>query len=293
MSPTDSAEGMVAASDQQPVHPALDAPNVSETLLSSVAHLKGFTDEAISSAINAPKGTIGAYFAGRKVGYREDMRTTLAAVLGVDLAAGRLKSDCVHVFRLDKLPFFTSRKRFDLYLQSIGYLLRGSRAAKLTFSSLDFGPRLANGVRGIYVAQNKQTRAILVGGWCAGFHATLATSKIEGIKWANKGARTNSVVDVCDPMLATRICNGDITVTEFDEIFRGAEATTWSDVEMSARVNLVSRDEIVNWIETVGNRRAMERLIAAKTQETAADRWVRESDTDTSAMTQLRMAAGK
>lgn len=277
--------------ENRTVHPALDISDVSETLLCAVARLKGITDEAISSAINVPKGTISGYFGGRNVGIREEMRDALAGFLGIDMTVGRLTADRVHVFALDRVPTFSSRSQFQLYMQSLGFLLRGSKAASLHFTSMAITARLASRLRGVHAVQNSHSRAIFLGGYCAGFRAKFNADDIEGCTWAG-GSRSKSRVKVMDATLAKRIANGDMTVIEFDEIFRGAEATSWLDVEMSARVNLVTKDEIVEWIETIGARRAMEQQLAAVAQETAAERWLSKASEPTVMARLARVANG-
>lgn len=262
------------ATPEADVHEALRIDGVCEALLCAVARLKGFSDETISSALNVPKGTLGAFFAARNVGYRDDIRAALAKYLGINLSTGRLVGDQVHVFLLGKLPSTTSRKDFLLYMQSMGFLLRGGKAARLSFPALPAHRRVGPAMSGVHIVQNAESRALFIGGSTLTFRARFDASAIEGCDWA-AGTEAKSEVPVAQRLLAIRVLSGDLTPIEFDEIFRGAEATTWADVEMSARVNSVTKDEIVQWIETVGARKAIERERAqARTgTTTATERW--------------------
>lgn len=242
-------------------HPALDAVDFGAKILNSVALLKGLTNSEIANAVNVPKNTIDAYLAGRKVGFREDIRKNIAGFLGVDLATCRLSSDRVHIFALNKLPFATKKECFDKHMRHISYLLRDSKAAKLEFPHLSRMERNAARLRGAHVMQNASSRAIFIGGWCLGFHATLDMESFKDCKWAS-GKVGTSLVQVLERSLSLRIADGDVTAMEFDEIFRGADAISWADIEMSARINQVSRDEIHEWIETIGQRRAMEAALS-------------------------------
>jgi hypothetical protein len=47
-----------------------------------------------------------------------------------------------------------------------------------------------------------------------------------------------------------------MTPIEFDEIFQGKHALAWVDVEQTARVHQVTKQEIILWIESVGVNRA-------------------------------------
>lgn len=243
-------------------HPALDAVDCGGKILSSVAILKGVTTGAISEAVNVPKNTIDAYFAGRKVGFREDIRKNIAGYLGVDLMTCRLSSDRVHIFALNKLPFGISKEMFDKHMRHVSFLLRDGKAAKLEMPLLGRMERNGARMRGAHVMQNSHSRAIFLGGWCIGFRAVLDLESFKGCKWAS-GKMDTSVVKVAERTLSLRIADGDVTPMEFDEIFRSPDAASWADIEMSARVNQVSRQEILEWIETVGQRRALESAVAA------------------------------
>lgn len=238
-------------------HPALNAVDFGGKILSSVALLKGMPNGAIANAVNVPKNTIDAYFSGRKIGFREDIRKNIAGYLGIDVSSCRLTSDRVHIFALNKLPFATSKESFDKHMRHISFLLRDGKAAKLDLPLLSRMERSAARMRGVHVMQNSSSRAIFLGGWCMGFHATLDLESFKDCKWAS-GKINTSVVKVLERTLSLRIADADVTPMEFDEIFRGAEATNWADIEMAARINQVSRDEILEWIETVGQRRSME-----------------------------------
>lgn len=238
-------------------HPALDAVDFGAKILQSVALLKGLTNSEIANAVNVPKNTIDAYLAGRKVGFREDIRKNIAGFLGIDLATCRLSSDRVHIFALNKLPFATKKECFDKHMRHISFLLRDGKAAKLEFPHLSRMERNAARLRGAHVMQNASSRAIFIGGWCLGFHATLDLESFKDCKWAS-GKVSTSLVQVVERSLSLRIADGDVTALEFDEIFRGPDAISWADIEMSARINQVSREEIHEWIETIGQRRAME-----------------------------------
>lgn len=242
-----------------------------ETLLCAVARLKGIGDDAIANAINVPLSSVSAYFSGRNVGFREDVRQQLAAFLGVDLVTSRLSDDRVHIFDLSRLPVLMGRDHFDSLMGAMGILLREARAAIVEISGRG-GIRSVSGQR-VRVVQNKHSRAVFLSGRCAGFRAEFDPVRLTQCQWAGAD-KSKSVIKVSDHILAGRILCGDLTISEFDQIFRGPGATSWADVEMAARVNGVICEEIVEWIETVGSARALQRL---RTQETPAERWGRVS----------------
>lgn len=242
-----------------------------ENLLCAVARLKGIGDDAISNAINVPLSSVAAFFSGRNVGFREDVRQQLAAFLGVDLSTNRLSDDRVHIFDLSRLPVMMGRERFATHMDTMGILLREARAAIVEIAGR--GGLSSVGGQRVRVVQNKHSRAVFLSGRCAGFRAEFDPARHPQCQWAGSD-KGKSVIKVSDPVLAGRILCGDLTISEFDQIFRGPGATSWADVEMAARVNGVICEEIVEWIETVGSARAIQRL---RTQETPAERWGRET----------------
>ena len=67
--------------------------------------------------------------------------------------------------------------------------------------------------------------------------------------WLTKNKKT-SVVKVYQPDLVDRVLKADITPVEFDELFDGKKATTWSDIQNMARISNVSKKEIIAWLES-------------------------------------------
>lgn len=290
---------MKRSAQQSNLHSELEVDSPAElnedatgALLCAVAKLKGISDEAISIAINVPQGTTQAYFEGRNVGYRDDIRQALAKYLGVDLATHRLSSQQVHVFMLNKISLKTTRKQFNIYMHAVGRLLRVSKSATLEFPCLGLAERFSLRVRGVHVVQSKNTRAIFLGGQCLTFRARFSPAFVESCIWAG-GTKENSIFSVAQLTLGQRIVKNDITTAEFDEIFRGSKATTWRDVDMSARVNGVTKDEVVEWIETIGARRALEATKScAITLDVTAERWNRIQGSEPTGIQRARAASG-
>lgn len=259
----------------------------SATLMSAVATLKGISDEAIAAAINVPVGSVSAWLSGRNVGYREDMLALLGAFLGVNLQTARLSSDRVHIFDMSKLPLTASRDRIEICFMAIGHLMRGAK-----FASIRMGSKAGGAKSKVRVGQNHDSRAVFIAGKCLTFKAQFDPAEHgSDCQWA-AGDATNSTVSISDPVMIRRVQTGDLTIGEFDQLFRAPSSTTLADVEMAARVNGLTHEEIINWIETVGAARAQQRL---RTQQPAvyARDWGVASDQrgDGGNVSQLPLAA--
>lgn len=273
-----------AVVSQQPAH--VKAGFANATLMSAVATLKGISDDAIAAAINVPVGSVSAWLSGRNVGYREDMLALLGSFLGVDLESSRLSQDRVHIFDLSKLPLTSSKERIDVSLQVVGYLLRDAKFAGIRLGS---GSRITgNKSPKVRVGQNNNSRAVFIGGSCLTFKPQFDPA-VHGsaCQWAAADA-AKSVVTVTDPVMIRRVENGDLTISEFDQLFRGPSSTTLDDVEMAARVNGLTNEEIVEWIETIGAARAQHRLRTQQLPVMARD-W--SAAADATNVSQLPLAA--
>lgn len=284
MPETTPATSNEAVESHQPAH--VKAGFANATLMSAVATLKGISDDAIAAAINVPVGSVSAWLSGRNVGYREDMLALLGTFLGVDLETGRLSDDRVHIFDLSKLPLTSSKDRIDVCLQVVGYMLRDAKFAGIRLGSVT---RLTGSkTPKVRVGQNHNSRAVFIGGSCLTFKPQFdPLAHGSSCQWA-AGDAAKSVVSVIDPVMIRRVENGDLTISEFDQLFRGPGSTTMADVEMAARVNGLTNEEIVEWIETIGAARAQQRLRTQQLPVMARD-W--SAATDTTNVSQLPLAA--
>ena len=226
---------------------AKEGVTIPGSAFATVALMKGITILAISSAIGAPVSAIENFFAGKQNALRQVTVHALAKILGVDMITGRLASDQVHVFNLCVFNSFHSKKSLSTHLNSFAELFKGSKAVNLDFACMSNIKRSMT--KQVHVIQSSKVRAIFLGANKLQFSAEFDPEMITGVTWLTKNKKT-SVVKVYQPDLVDRVLKADITPVEFDELFDGKKATTWSDIQNMARISNVSKKEIIAWLES-------------------------------------------
>jgi hypothetical protein len=225
---------------------------VTSAAIASVALFRGVGEEALANASGMPLPLLRNYLRGKAKSIQIPHKVALCDVLGIDIESGRLRGNQVHFFDLGKLARFSTPGEFADRLRALSYLLRGTKCAALKFPTLPMF-KLSPVV---HVVQNVHFRIVLLGArkpfYLAEFKPELLAN--DACEWA-RGARKLAVAPVVQHVLAQRILNRDLLPMEFDEIFRGDNVVTWEEIEQAARTFQVSKDEILAWIETVGENR--------------------------------------
>lgn len=239
---------------------------VSAAAMAAVAFFKGIPVKAIAAAACAPASAVSQYLDGTTPKIKMQLKSAIAEFLGIDLMTGRLKRGVVHFFHLGYMGRWSSEAEFRAKLGAMGALLRESKAARLHFPTVGLLRR--GDYKDIHVVQNDNIRAVFVGGSPVRYRARFRLDSIPRCRWV-LNTEEESVVEVSQSPIAKRIKAADLTTLEFDEIFLEDKALTWEDVDASARVNLVSKGQIIDWVETVGaNRHAINKKVAMR--ETAS-----------------------
>ncbi|WP_157896821.1 hypothetical protein [Acidovorax carolinensis] len=213
-------------------------------LLSSVALLKGQSIDSIAKASGFPARIVDSIFKDRLApALKRSAIKRIAGALGIDLVNMRFAAGQVHAFDLRRIPVMASSKRRMQIKQAVGILARGARIARV-----QMGGTLVSALsrEHVYVAQTEVYRAIFVGR-----PGAFSPEMIPSAQWVC-GTKKASVVRVSNNELVWGLHTSDITESEFDELFLGAEALIWDDIRTASRANGVSKQEIINFIQSRG-----------------------------------------
>jgi hypothetical protein len=232
--------------------------------------LKGVSVETIAEAIDTPVETVSAFMAGRKVPVAAATARRIGTFLGIDMDSARLLPDMVHVFDCANVGKLASRPEFERRIGAIGVLLRESKAGRLKFKALRMTARPVAGLFPIHVVQNDFFSAVVFGAPRLGFVARFDTRFVPDCQWVIPGKERRSTVPVTQKALCYRLLKREITGIEFNEIFEGRNARTWSDVEAASIENQVAKVDLIQWIQLIGQNRKAVRAINRPTETVAS-----------------------
>lgn len=231
---------------------AMASADVSPAALAAVALFKGIEPANLATAVGIPTSTLIAYFQGKQVSLRAETKRNLADYLGVDSKNGRLRSGQVHIFQLGYISYLSSKSVFEKQMAALGALIKDSSAAAINFSNSTLYRRMT--APQMHVLQNQHIRAIFVSAQRATYKAKFAPEYIPGCTWVRRSEEL-SMAGVYQREMELMLRDLDVTPVDFDEIFLGKKALSWSDVQTTAREHQVSKLELVQWIKTVGANR--------------------------------------
>ena len=100
--------------------------------------------------------------------------------------------------------------------------------------------------------QNAHVRVV-----CIDYNRIGVVGRIQDCRWARK---TEKASVVPTKLAIDRFLSGDLTGTEFDELFDLEGKLTWDRIAMLARANHVSMEEIIDFIHERGDLKEQERL---------------------------------
>lgn len=205
-------------------------------LLRSVAILKGLSHTAIASGCGISP-TMAATVLDDHSSWelkRGSIRR-VAAVLGIDLKTMSLAAGQVHFFHLSNARS-AKGEDFQLLVRAIGLLARDGTVAELNVEGLD-----AIRWKGrIHAAGSRVYRALFIG---RGFEI----EHIPSAQWVRR-TREESLVQIRNPDLQKSLLRFDLTESEFDELFQGEKAATWETIVNAARLNGVSKADVLKFI---------------------------------------------
>ncbi|MCZ8257604.1 MAG: hypothetical protein O9327_18310 [Polaromonas sp.] len=206
-------------------------------LLRSVAILKGLSSASIAAGCGISP-TMAATVLDDHSSWelkRGSIRR-VAAVLGIDLKTMSLAAGQVHFFHLANARA-AKGEDFRTLMRAIGLLARDG-----TFAELAVGDGLdALRWKGrVHAAGSKVYRALFLG---RGFDI----EHIPSGQWVRR-TREESLVRVRNPSLEKSLFRFDLTESEFDELFQGEKAATWDTIISAARLNGVSKADVLQFI---------------------------------------------
>lgn len=210
-------------------------------LLEAVARLKGLPVAALAKAAGLPEQLVVSLLKDKGRGTAKIVAVKrVADVLGIDLTSMRLAAGRVHVFNLGNLPGFMKGAAAARILRGVGLLARGARVAGVRRQGDLLG---ALRKPSMFLAQTAHLRALFVS------ERRFDIGFIDSGAWVC-GDRRASVLRVPPGELFDNLARHDLTEFEFDDLFRGMNAYTWDDVRIASRVNGVSKDDIMSFIES-------------------------------------------
>lgn len=206
-------------------------------LLRSIAAAKGMTAEGIALASGTALGLVQTVLSDvGTAGVKNGSIRRIAACLGADLSTMRFASGQVHVFDLRKV----SRSAVRTTLRAVGLLARSAVVAEL---GVPKGLRARMSGMRYFVLQTEAFRAIVVSSRGRPFEIC----DIPSARWVRREHHL-SVVPVENHELLKHVQDLSLTEVEFDEIFQGARALSWSDVIVAARFNGVAKSDLMGFI---------------------------------------------
>lgn len=212
-------------------------------LLRSVAACKGISAETLANVAGTSAAMVRQIFKGDTKGELTGVLVRrLASALGIDVTSMTLEPGQVHTLALGGAVVEAGRKEARVLLRGVGLLLRNACLAQVKGpSSLKSLRERLNGQR-VFVAQSASFRAIIIGQ--RGFSVD---DLIPGSRWA-RTLRSESVVSIPNGELLQLLAARDLTESEFDELFMGADAPEWEDIRRAARANDISKSELLEFI---------------------------------------------
>lgn len=212
-------------------------------LLRSIAALKGMGVKDVAQASGLSFSCVESMFADMGIfAVKKVALKAVAAILGIDLGTMKLAGGRVHVVDLSNLPRFSSPEFVRQATRAVGLLTRGARVGELAVGS---GLSALRWRGRMHVAQSDGFRAIFIGSLLRRFEIESLPSST----WVC-GTRERSSVVVTNPGLMQLLAARDVSESEFDELFQGAKALNWSDILAAARINGVSKVEVMSFIES-------------------------------------------
>lgn len=210
---------------------------------SSLVRLKRLDVRASAAAIGMPYENVRQAIAGESQAMRNSDWERLMEIAGFDLETGRLNRNFPHFIHVDE------ERISDL--KCVSSLMADAKAARI-----QCGERRLLGMfsksPSITVIQNDHVRIV-----CLEHTKTSSMSYIPDCQWARK-SEEDSVVKTT--LSADRFIKGDLTSTEFDDLFSRGARVTLERIEILARANHVTFEEIAEFIQQRGDQKEQDRL---------------------------------
>lgn len=222
-----------------------ESAGLSPLMVASIISFKKIDVRTLSLISGCPEANVLAYLSGSARALNKKARQLVLGAAGIDFASGGLRSDVIHVFRLDGLsPTRGALDRVDA--NNILRLIHGSVVAKVSLQKNGYVEKAAWSNTSVFALQSESIRAIIVANEYVG--ARFKPESTSGCKWVC-GTKLESSVK--SSMSMKQVIDGDITASEFDDIFSENSGLTWSDVALAARIGGLTKSDVMGLIEGV------------------------------------------
>lgn len=206
-----------------------------------VFRLKRIGIGALSAMLGMPSENVKQALGGMHEALRAPEWDRLIEIMGVDPETSRLSRTMPHFLHVTKDNLLAFKALEEAFVNM--------RAARMDFNDR-WIDRLRNKLPKIAVMQNDHLRVVVVE-----HDGVQAIDALSGVEWARGTEKASQLKSSFE---RDRFIAGDMTSIEFDMLFAGDRRINWDYVEIVARANRVSMEDIVGYIKSVGDKKAEE-----------------------------------
>lgn len=206
-----------------------------------ISRLKRIDTAALAAMLGMPTDNVRKALSGVEEALRAPEWDRVIEIMGIDPETARLNRSMPHFIHVTPATLDAFKALESVFLNM--------RAARMSFNE-GLMARLRNKQPHVAVMQNDHLRIVLIE-----HEGVRAMNAINGVDWARGSEQASLVKSVFS---RDRFIAGDLTAIEFDTLFAGDRRIDWSYVELVARANRVSMEDIVNYIQSVGEQKSHE-----------------------------------
>lgn len=204
-----------------------------------ISKLKRIDTAALATMLGMPTDNVRKALSGMEEALRAPEWDRVIEIMGIDPQTARLNRSMPHFIHVTP----ASLQAF----QALESIFLNMRAARMQFDD-GLIKRLRNNAPRVVVMQNDHLRVVLIE-----HEGVRALESVNGIEWARGSEKASQVKAVFS---RDRFVAGDLTAIEFDTLFAGDRRIDWDYVELVARANRVSMEDIVGYIQSVGEQKS-------------------------------------
>lgn len=204
-----------------------------------LSKLKRIDTAALATMLGMPTDNVRKALTGVEEALRAPEWDRLIEIMGIDPQTARMSRAMPHFIHVTP----ATRQSF----QALEGAFINMRAARMQFDDT-LVDRIRNKAPRIAVMQNDHLRIVVIE-----HEGVRALDSINQFEWARGSEKASQVKSV---FKRERFVAGDLTAIEFDTIFAGDRRIDWQYVELVARANRVSMEDIVGYIQSVGEEKS-------------------------------------
>lgn len=217
-------------------------------LFKSIADLKGLSTKETATKSGVPQSVVEVVMQdGATSSVKTAAVLSISKALGIDLVGMCLAPGVVHTIDLRLIPLRAGKQGLWRALRAVGLLMRGAVITKLDAIG-DSSVEVSTWFADYHLAQAGGSRAIFVTSKAPFIGRPFDGSAILSSRWLRGDSAHR--VEVSSFELCTQLRSKDLNRLEFDQIFKGADSTSWEDIRDVSRAHNISRSEILDLIKT-------------------------------------------